>query len=100
MREAVRCADEQAHLVALDDVGAALGQALDAARTVSLPTDAYGLICQFVPPLIDPAEQGGTSTISTGIDGVGATADAVRASAGTYDTADDTGADDFRGLPR
>lgn len=90
----------RASLAALDDAAGTLGTALGAARTVSLPTEAYGILCAFLPPLVDPAELGGTSTISTGIDGVDATTDAVRAAAGGYDAADATGAGDFRGLPR
>lgn len=90
---------EELHVGAadLDEVSAALQQALDAARTVSLPTEAYGLICQFFPPLLDPVENSGTDTIAAGRDATGSAADRLRASAGGYRSTDDTTAGGFGG---
>jgi hypothetical protein len=76
-------------------VRSALQQALDAARTVSLPGDAYGVICQFFPPLIDPVEADGMDTLSAGVDAVARAIDGVGTTAAEYQRVEDGNRDSF-----
>ena len=86
-----------AHGTGLEAVRSALQQALDAARTVSLPGDAYGVICQFFPPLIDPVEADGMDTLSAGVDAVARAIDGVGTTAAEYRHVEDGNRDSFGG---
>jgi hypothetical protein len=79
----------RAHAARLDGIRDRLSTALDAARTVSLPTDAYGLICQFFPPMVDPVEQMGMDAIGEAVTAMEETATGVRETAKTYDAVDE-----------
>jgi hypothetical protein len=76
----------RAHAGRIDGLLDRLGQALDAAQTVSMPDTAYGIICQFLPPVINPLEQRGMDAIAASRSGMADAATAVRDSATTYDT--------------
>jgi hypothetical protein len=76
------------HASHLDGLMDRLAMAADAARTVSMSDRAYGLICQFVPPFVNPMEQKAMSAIDAAAEGVGATADNVRAAATGYEQDD------------
>ncbi len=84
-----------AHASGLQSVADALQQAVDAARLVSLPEDAYGQICQFVPPMINPVEQNGVEAITSGVTAVQATMTGVRRSAQTYQASDEANRHSF-----
>ncbi len=86
-----------AHCTELEAVRSALAQALDAARTVSLPGDAYGVICQFFPPLIDPVKAEGMDTLSAGVDAVARAIDGVGTTAAEYQRVEDGNRDSFGG---
>jgi len=86
-----------AHGTGLEAVRSALGQALDAARTVSLPADAYGVICQFFPPLIDPVEASGTDALAGGVQALERTIDGVVATAREYQRVEDGNRGSFDG---
>jgi Excreted virulence factor EspC, type VII ESX diderm len=83
------------HASTLDGVRNQLSVALDAARTVSMPNDAYGVICQFFPPMIDPIENAGVDAINEAVSAMGNTARAVRDTATAYSDADTTNAAAF-----
>jgi len=68
----------------LDGIQGQLSTALDAARTVSMPRDAYGVICQFFPPMIDPIENAGVQALQEAVNAMGNTARAIRDTATTY----------------
>ena len=80
--------DLVAHASHLDGLVDRLGTAADAARTVSMSDAAYGLICQFVPPFVNPMEQKAMDAIDAAAEGVQITADNVRATATTYEEDD------------
>lgn len=80
----------RAHAARLDGIRDRLSTALDAARTVSLPTGAYGVICQFFPPMVDPVEQMGMDAISEAVTSMESTATEVRETAKAYEAVDDT----------
>ena len=83
------------HASSLRSVADALQQAVDAARQVSLPVDAYGQICQFVLPLINPVEQNGVEAIASGVTAVRATMTGLRRSAQTYQGTDEANRHSF-----
>jgi hypothetical protein len=85
-----------AHASHLDGLVDRLSTCADAARTVSMSDSAYGLICQFVPPFVNPMEQKAMAAIDAAAEGVSTTADNVRATATTYQEDDEADAALFR----
>ncbi len=78
-----------AHGAGLEAVRSALAQALDAARTVSLPAEAYGVICQFFPPLVDPVEASGVDALAGGVQALERTVSGIAATAREYQRVED-----------
>src|SRR5256885_7972386 len=76
--------DLTAHASHLDGVGDRLNTALDAAKIASMDDDAYGLLCAFLPPIINPMEEKGVEAIQAAIEGVQNTAGNVRTAADSY----------------
>lgn len=85
------------HATALGRVHDQLATALDAARQVSMPRDAYGVICQFFPPMIDPIEQSGVDALSACEQSMSDTITSVRATASDYDAVETANATSFNG---
>jgi Excreted virulence factor EspC, type VII ESX diderm len=85
------------HATSLGRVQDQLATALDAAQQVSMPRDAYGVICQFFPPMIDPIEASGVTALSTGVQAMQDTITAVNATARDYDAVETSNASPFRG---
>jgi hypothetical protein len=85
------------HATALGRVADQLSTALDAANTVRLPRDAYGVICQFFPPMVDPIEQAGVDAIATGVRAMQDTATEISNTARDYDSVEVANASAFRG---
>lgn len=81
--------DLTAHAGALDGCTDQLRQAADAAKQVSMPTDAYGIICQPFRMLLDPVEQYGMDALNDAVDAMEATAQKVRDSARAYQDSED-----------
>ncbi|CAM2980175.1 type VII secretion target [Saccharomonospora xinjiangensis] len=90
-------ADLDAHATQLDAVVDQLTQALEAAQQVSMPTDAYGILCQPFRMMLDPVEQFGIDALSDSVEAMQATADKVRKAAEQYRTTDETYRDSMRG---
>jgi hypothetical protein len=88
------------HAGTLDGVQGQLATALDAAQTVSMPRDAYGVICQFFPPMIDPIEAAGVQALQEAVNAMGNTARAIRDTATTYSDTDAGNAAAFDGSLR
>ncbi|WP_433868907.1 type VII secretion target [Saccharopolyspora sp. CA-218241] len=84
--------DLTAHASHLDGLTARLETAVAAAETVSMSDDAYGLLCSFLPAIINPVEQEGVDAVKSAREGVSATADNVRKSAEQYREIDDANA--------
>ncbi len=83
------------HATSLGRVQDQLNTALDAAQQVSMPRDAYGVICQFFPPMIDPIEASGVNALSTSVQTMQDTITAVNATARDYDTVETTNTSTF-----
>lgn len=76
------------HAGHLDGLMDRLGTALSAANTVSMDESAYGLLCAFLPPIINPMEQEGIDSLKAASDAVGTTAGNVRMAADYYEEGD------------
>jgi hypothetical protein len=77
-----------AHASHLDGLSDRLGTAADAARTVSMSDSAYGLICQFVPPFVNPMEQKAMEAIDAAGEAVRTSSTNVRSTATSYQDTD------------
>ncbi|TWP42428.1 hypothetical protein FKR81_43055 [Lentzea tibetensis] len=64
--------------------------AVDAARSVSMPTDAYGIICQPFRMMLDPVEQWGLDALSGVASSMEATAKGVQETAAHYREVEET----------
>ncbi|MER7011249.1 type VII secretion target [Saccharopolyspora sp. NPDC000359] len=78
----------RAHAGRLDGHAAALGQAADAGRSVQLGTDAYGVICQFLPPVLNGAGDVVLQTTSAAHDAVAALSTALRDAVADHEATD------------
>ena len=85
------------HATSLGRVQDQVVMALDAAQRVSMPRDAYGVICQFFPPMIDSIEQNGVNTLSACAQAMADTITAVNQTARDYDTVETTNTSSFSG---
>ena len=85
-----------AHGKKLDDLSARLQGAVDAARTVSMPTDAYGIICQPFRMLLDPVEQYGLDALRGAVEAMEAAGTAVKGTVEQYREMEDSIRDSFK----
>ncbi|MGP4017552.1 type VII secretion target [Saccharopolyspora sp. 5N708] len=79
------------HLDGLVDWFTTASQAADYA----LSDDTHGLLCAFLPPIIDPAGEQSKDALSAAVQGTKTTADNVRATASAYREADEGEAQPF-----
>ncbi|MBB5154383.1 type VII secretion target [Saccharopolyspora phatthalungensis] len=78
-----------AHASHLDGLTDRLATAVSAAETVSMSDEAYGLLCSFLPPIVNPMEEEGMNALRAAQEGVSTTADNVRKTAEQYSETDD-----------
>jgi hypothetical protein len=86
-----------AHAKALDGLQGRLQTAVDAAKSVSMPTDAYGIICQPFRMMLDPVEQWGLDALSGAVQSMEATATGIRETAQQYHEVEENIAKTFGG---
>ncbi|MCC8250409.1 type VII secretion target [Saccharothrix luteola] len=79
--------DLRAHAGKVDAHAASLGTAADAAAQV-MPDGAYGVICQFLPPLFNDVEALAHEALKAAREGLGAVAENLRHTADDYDAED------------
>lgn len=89
-----------AHASHLDALTDRLDTAVSAAREVSMSDEAYGLLCSFLPPIVNPMEEEGMNALEAAREGVEVTADNVRTTAKEYDSNDDDNAESFKRFER
>src|SRR5687768_9355955 len=87
--------DLRAHASHLDGLRDRLSTAVSAANTVSMSDDAYGLLCSFLPPIVNPMEQEGIDSLNAATEAVGTTAGNVRLAADYYEDSDQANAQPF-----
>ncbi len=80
--------DLVAHASHLDGLVDRLNTAAQAAN-YAMSDDAYGLLCAFLPPIINPTGEKAKEAISGAIEGVQATSDNVRTAAKSYQEGDE-----------
>ncbi|HWD01214.1 MAG TPA: type VII secretion target [Amycolatopsis sp.] len=76
--------DLEVHARQLDGISADLQQAVDAANQVSMPTDAYGILCQPFRMMLDPVEEFGLNALKNTVTAMDAQAQKVRNAAQAY----------------
>lgn len=82
------------HLDALTD---RLHTAVDAARSVVMDNAAYGVLCAFLPPIINKTTQDdATEALNAAVEGMTSTADNVKMAAQSYDDTDQANAEPFK----
>lgn len=81
------------HASHLDVLTDRLRTALSAGDVVSMDNQAYGVLCAFLPPMVNPVAQKGLDALKAASSGVGTTADNVRAVAGAYRDTEQTNTD-------
>lgn len=88
----------EAHAKALEGLHGRLQGAVDAANTVSMPTDAYGIICQPFRMLLDPVESWGIDALKGVAEAMDATAKKVTETAKQYQAVEDQIAQTMKGF--
>lgn len=73
-----------AHAKKVDSFADRLAPAVDAARQMSLPTDAYGQYCQDLSLLLNPLQQLGAVALDSGAKRLNSTASNVENTAERY----------------
>ncbi|MPZ83816.1 MAG: ESX-1 secretion-associated protein [Actinophytocola sp.] len=91
----VTAGELRSHAGKVDGLADRMGVARDAANQV-MPDDAYGLICQFLPPVINPLEQQAADALTAGQDGFTGIAENLRESADDYESRDEKHGEGFR----
>jgi len=88
----------EAHAKALEGLHGRLQGAVDAANTVSMPTDAYGIICQPFRMLLDPVENWGLQALKGAAEAMDATGKRVAETAKQYQAVEDQILQTMKGL--
>ncbi len=88
----------EGHAKALEGLHGRLQGAVDAANTVSMPTDAYGIICQPFRMLLDPVENWGLQALKGAAEAMDATAKRVTETAKHYQAVEDQIAQTMKGF--
>ncbi|HEY6424639.1 MAG TPA: type VII secretion target [Pseudonocardiaceae bacterium] len=86
------------HAKKIDGFADRLAQAVDAAREMSLPTDAYGQLCQMLPAMLNPLQDIGVTALDSGARRLDTTATNVKDTAEDYARVDDDNALSLRGV--
>jgi hypothetical protein len=87
--------DLVAHASHLDGLVDRLNTTLSAADT-AMSDHAYGLLCAFLPPIVNPTGEQAKDTIGAALEGMRTTADNVRTSATSYRERDNETAAPFQ----
>ncbi len=80
----------EAHAKALEGLQGRLQGAVDAANTVSMPTDAYGIICQPFRMMLDPVEQWGLDALKGVAEAMESTAKRISETGKHYQEVEDS----------
>ncbi|MBW4719899.1 type VII secretion target [Saccharothrix obliqua] len=80
----------------LNDLSTRIQAAVDAAKTVSMPTDAYGIICQPFRMMLDPVEQWGLDALQGAVEAMESAGKAVKDTVTQYQEMEDSIRDSFR----
>jgi len=84
------------HAGHLDALEARLSAVAVSAADASMDGNAYGLLCSFLPPCVNPVEDKGKAALAATVEAVRTTAVNVRTAAGSYRQREDSSAQPFR----
>ncbi|GAA2677958.1 hypothetical protein GCM10010428_41950 [Actinosynnema pretiosum subsp. pretiosum] len=82
----------------LADLSTRVQGAVDAARTVSMPTDAYGILCQPFRMMLDPVESLGLTALGGAVDALDASGTEIEGAVRQYREMEDGVAQTFRDI--
>lgn len=87
----------RAHASHLDGLSDRLNTAVSAAGQVSMDNQAYGILCAFLPPIVNATtQQDATDALKAAVEGMSTTADNVRTAASNYDEQEQSNAAPFQ----
>lgn len=88
----------RAHAAKLEALAERLGEAVHAARTVSMADGAYGQLCQFLPSVMRGIEDQASDALTAGTKGMADIATQVKYTADEYEQREDDAAVTFGSL--
>ena len=88
--------DLTTHAGHLDELCDRIDTAIQAARVASMSDEAYGVLCSFLPPIVNPLEEEGVGSLRSAGEGLEHIAHNVRQSATEYRDTDESGARSLR----
>jgi hypothetical protein len=86
--------DLVAHASHLDGLVERLNTVVSAAAS-AMSDDAYGLLCAFLPPIVNPTGERAADVLKAAVEGIQTSADNVRTAASSYQEGDDSNAAPF-----
>ncbi|PRY59609.1 type VII secretion target [Glycomyces artemisiae] len=87
--------DLRAHAANIDAVRERFADVLSAIDTIAQDNEAYGIICQFLPPILAGRQDEQKELTTMAEENLQLLADAVRATADDYEAADEAVAGDY-----
>jgi len=90
--------DLVAHAANIDALAERIGPIMDAMSSVTESTEAYGIICQFLPPVLAGRQAEQKELVAMAQENLEMLAQAVRSTAEAYEAADEAAAEDHRQL--
>ncbi|CCH30950.1 type VII secretion target [Saccharothrix espanaensis] len=84
------------HSKQLADLSARIEGAVQAAQTVSMPTDAYGILCQPFRMMLDPVESWGLQALQGAVEAMETAGNEVRGTVNQYREMEDSIRDSFQ----
>jgi len=85
----------RSHASKLQGLGDELGTALDAARQVSMSSEAYGVLCSFFVPIVQTVSEPGVDGLRAAEESMHETAAQINDTAATYESGDTANASAF-----
>jgi uncharacterized protein YukE len=93
----VQAAALDTHAATLDQIADEVSQGRSAAASIAIGRDAYGILCQLIPTLLEPIQEATITALQEATDSLQRSADDLRATASDYNGSDRRTADDFNG---
>ncbi|SDD85546.1 type VII secretion target [Glycomyces harbinensis] len=90
--------DLRAHAANIESVRERFAAVLSAIDSVSQDNEAYGIICQFLPPILAGRQEDQKELTTMAQENLELLAQALRATADDYESADETAAQEHRGI--
>jgi len=88
------------HATSVDGVADAMRHARSAVHEVTMDSQAYGVLCQFLPGMLSPLFTLASTVLSTSATALGETAAALRTTATEMESTDTSSAERVRGSAR